>query len=109
MERILELGRRAAKLGILGFVHNPQPAVAEFFENSIVRNGLADHMGKSMRDPPPTHKALTFAQKGSFAAARPTARRANATPVVAQNARGKKKGHLLRARKATRSEQTEGV
>jgi len=33
--------------GVLGLVHNPHSAAAEFLNDAVVRDGLADHWRKS--------------------------------------------------------------
>ena len=39
----------AAELCILGFLDNTHPALTELFEDSVVRNCLADHVNKPLR------------------------------------------------------------
>ena len=36
-------GDKAAQGGVLGLVNNAHPAAAQFFDDAIVRDGLADH------------------------------------------------------------------
>jgi hypothetical protein len=35
---------KTVELYVLGLVHHTHPAAAEFFDDAIVRNGLADHL-----------------------------------------------------------------
>ena len=35
--------KEAPKLGVLGLVHNPHAAAAEFLDNAVVRDDLVDH------------------------------------------------------------------
>jgi hypothetical protein len=36
-------GDEAIKAGVLGLIHDTHPAAAEFLNDAIVRDGLADH------------------------------------------------------------------
>jgi hypothetical protein len=38
------------KASVFGFVHDSHAATAEFFEDAVVRNGLADHRPESYVD-----------------------------------------------------------
>jgi hypothetical protein len=39
-----------AKLGVFGFVHNAHAAATKFFDDAVVRDGLADHAGVTAHD-----------------------------------------------------------
>jgi hypothetical protein len=40
-------GNKAAKLSVFGFVNYTHPATAEFLDDAVVRDGLADHWRES--------------------------------------------------------------
>src|ERR1035441_478477 len=37
---------QTAQADVLGLIHDPHPATADFLDDAIVRNGLAHHQGK---------------------------------------------------------------
>jgi hypothetical protein len=41
-------GDESVQAGILGFVDDTHPATAELLNHAIVRDGLADHLGRSL-------------------------------------------------------------
>ena len=42
-------GHEAAQFGVFGLIDDTHPASAEFLENTVVRNGLADHEPRACR------------------------------------------------------------
>ena len=42
-------GDKAAEFYIFGLVDDAHPATAEFFDNAVVRDGLADHVWRMLR------------------------------------------------------------
>ena len=43
---------KAAQLYVLSLVDHAHPAAAELFYNAVVRDGLADHWERRLREPP---------------------------------------------------------
>ena len=41
-------GHEAAKVGVLSFIDHAHAAATEFFDNAVVRDGLADHSGDEL-------------------------------------------------------------